>query len=138
MVLVSWRLLLVPDWGHLPWRPYWQAISPKPLDFGGPSVVFLSGAPVSFVAASLPADARYVGLRWDFDLRADHDSPLVRQLKRELASTPDLRLKEGADGTVPGFSAAVLASYGLLVTERCEPLNVGGRAFRVCDVAHRS
>ncbi len=53
VTIVSWIVLAVPDWGHLPWRPYWQAINPNPLDFGGPTIVFLTG-PNLYIAASLP------------------------------------------------------------------------------------
>jgi len=137
IVLVSWPMMVVPNWGRLPWRPYWQSINPQPLHFDGPSIVFLTAIPSLFIAASLPPDTRYVGIYGDFDLRAGNNTGLTRQLKRKLSSRMHFRLKEADVGTVPTVSANILASYGLVVTDRCRPLQVADRAFRICDVATR-
>jgi hypothetical protein len=146
MAAVSWRILLVPDLGHLPWRPYWQSINPTPLDFGGPAIIFLAARPSSFVAASLPSDARYVGIygpeRYGdfvfkgFDLSAGNNTQLTRQLKQELTSEPNVLLKEIDQGSTPSDSVAVLASYGLRITNQCEMLQVADKSFRICDVGH--
>ena len=135
IALASWQTMVVPNWGRLPWLPYWQSINPQPLHFGEPSIVFLTFKPSLFIAASLPPDTRYVGIDGEFDLRAGNNTALTRQLKRELASTKHFRLKEADPGTVPAASAEILASYGLFVTDRCRPLHVADEAFRICDVA---
>ena len=144
MAMLSWRMLRVPDWGHLPWRPYWQAINPRPLEFGGPAIVFLTAKPSSFVAASLPPDARYVGLYRpgiygdfvfeDFDMLSSNDTQFTRRLKQELATAPNVQLKEVDRGTVPSVAAALLASYGLRATNQCEMLRIADLTFRICDV----
>jgi hypothetical protein len=143
IVLVSGSTMVVPKWWHLPWRPYWQSINPQPLHFGGPSIVFLTVKPSLFIAASLPPDTRYVGIgRYvsidgELDLRAGNNTELTRQLKQELSSTMHFQLKEADQGTVPAVSAAILASYGLFVTDRCQPLHIAVESFRICDVATR-
>jgi hypothetical protein len=144
MTVLSWRILFVPDWGHLPWRPYWQAVNPMPHDFGGPAIVFLTRKPSSFVAASLPSDARYVGIYGveiygdfvykGFNMLASNNTNLTRQLKRELEPTPNVLLKEIDEGTPPSDSIAILASYGLKVTNQCEILRIANENFRICDV----
>lgn len=148
MAVLSWRMLFVPDNGHVPWRPYWQAINPMPRDFGGPAIVFLTGKPSSFVAASLPSDARYVGIYGveiygdfvykGFDMLAGNNTQLTRQLKQELASAPNVRLKVIDEDTTSIDSAAILASYGLRVTNQCETLQIADKHFRICDVERQS
>ncbi len=139
LVILSWCIMRVPDWGHLPWRSYWQSINPEPLDFGGPALVFLTSAPLSFIAASLPADARYVGLIGGFDLDPNRPTSLTRQLEQILVSAPhNLRLKEVDLGSLPDHAAAVLASYGLAATDRCETLHVADRTFRICELRRSS
>jgi hypothetical protein len=64
VVVVSFGTLTVPDWGHLPWRSYWQGINATPIDIGGPSITFLLDKPTLYIAASLPPNTRYTNLRW--------------------------------------------------------------------------
>ncbi len=130
----SFTVIRVPDWAHLPWQPHWQAINRSPLDLGGPAIVFLSGKPSLYIAASLPADARYVGISGEFNMRADADTTFSRQLTRELSSTPGASLKEVDQGSVPDVASDMLASYGLAVTPKCKKLSVADEVFRVCDV----
>jgi hypothetical protein len=133
-VILSWHMMRVPDWGHLPWGSYWLTINPAPLDFDGPSLVFLTSVPLSFVAASLPANARYVGLGEQFDLNANRRTSLTRQIEQTLASAPDLQLKEVDLGSLPEPAAAIFASYGLAATDRCEPLHLADFTYRICDL----
>jgi hypothetical protein len=127
-------VLRVPDWGHLPWRSHWQTINPERLDFGGPSLVFVSGVlPTLYIAASLPLDAHYVGLVSDFDLRAQIDNTFTRQIRQYLASS-GIRLKLASKGVVPDRASDVLACYGLAVTADCQTLSIAGETFRICDV----
>jgi hypothetical protein len=140
VAVVSWQILLVPDWGHLPWRSYWQAINPDPIEFGAPAIVFLGSRPSSFIVASLPTDTRYIGVYGPgftldyFDMIATNDTYFTRQLKQELSSEPKTPLKEVDRGAVPMIVTEVLASYALRVTDRCELLLVGSENFRICDV----
>jgi hypothetical protein len=139
LVVLSWQMMRVPDWGHLPWGFYWQTINPKPVDFGGPSLVFLTSVPLSFAAASLPADAGYVGMGGGFDLDANRHTGLTRQIEQTLTSAPpDLRLKEVDMGSMPARAAAILAGYGLAPTDRCEPLHIADRTLRICDLRRTS
>ena len=135
VLLFAWPLMRVPNWGRLPWRPYWQAFDTTPIHFDGASIVFLAVKPSLFIAASLSPDTRYVGINGDFDLRAGNDTTLTRQLKRELSSPHHFQLKEVDAGTLQPVSAAILASYGLVVTDRCQPLHVAGKNFRICEVS---
>lgn len=133
--VLSWILLAVPNWGHLPWHRHWASINAHPLDLGpGPALVFLTMKPSSYVAASLPADALYAGINGDFDLGASARTGLARQLGAMLAANPPPRLFEVDPGAVPGLAAEILASHGLEVTQRCRPLAVANAHFRVCDV----
>lgn len=132
---LSLGVMDVPDWGHLPWLPYWQSINPKPLDLGGPSIIFLTEKPSSFIAASLGGDARYVGLYEDFGLRNGANTYFARQLEQELSSMPGVQLKEVDRGAIPAVSAAILASYGLIATNRCKALTIAGEKFRICEVS---
>jgi hypothetical protein len=134
ILVLSGAVLKVPDFVHYPWRAQWRAIKPTPLDFGGPSIVFLTGKPMSYIAASLPADARYVGLVGDFDLRAGADNSLARQLKQMLATSPGARLKEVDQGSTPDKAAAILSGYGLAATSKCKDLIMPDETLRVCDV----
>lgn len=136
--LFSWRTMVVPDWGHLPWRSHWQAFSMAPLHFDGPAIIFLTVKPSLFVAASLPANSRYVSIDGELDLRAGNHTNLTRQIGRELASAARLRLEEISPTTVPGVSTKILASYGLVVTNCCQTLHVADESFRVCRVDRRS
>jgi hypothetical protein len=124
-------MMVVPDWGHHSWQRQWQGIKAPPLNFGGPSIVFLASKPMSYVAASLPADAIYVGVSGDFDLSASADTALTRTLKQALAAFPTARLKEVDQGSP---SDAMLKSYGLVVTANCEPLKMPDETLRICDV----
>jgi hypothetical protein len=152
MVLGSGRMMFVPSWVRLPWRSYWQSVNPQHLQFDGPTIVFLTFEPSLFIAASLPPNARYVGLDGGLDLRASNDTVLTRQLKEELVSPVQFKLKEvilaaggrscarctGVDGgSVSPISDATLASYDLAVTNSCQPLQVGDETFRVCDLTRR-
>jgi Protein of unknown function (DUF2029). len=134
VTVVSWVVLAVPDWGHLPWRPYWQAINPTPLDFDGTSIVFLTEKPTLYIAASLPTAWRYVGILSDPELRADTGTALTRQLEQELVASPDVHLKEVDQGSVPGISIAILARYGLAVTTKCQKLQIANEKLRICNV----
>jgi hypothetical protein len=134
IAIVSWKVLAVPDWGHWPWKGRWQGVDPSPRDFGRASIVFLTDKPIAYVAASFPADARYVGVYGDFDLRSNNSTGLTRQLKQELAGSPDARLKEVDRGSTPEASAAILTSYGLTVTPNCQQLRMPDETLRVCDV----
>jgi hypothetical protein len=138
MVVVSWRLMVVPDWGHVPWRAYWRSINPTPLGIPQPALVFLTDKPSLFIAASLPPDTRYVGADGWLNLQAGNDTALTRQLKQELAAGPPLHLLEADPGAVPASAAAILASYGLVATDHCRQLRIADEAFRICDVARRS
>jgi hypothetical protein len=149
MVLGSWRMMVLPNREYLPWRSYWQSVNPQRLHFDGSTIVFLTFKPSLFIAASLPPATRYVGIAGEFDLRAGNDTVLTRQLKEELVSPVQFKLKEviltagGAScrkcgnvdaGSVSRISDAILASYDLSATNRCQPLQVADETFRVCDV----
>jgi hypothetical protein len=136
-VVLSWRLMMVPDWGHAPWRAHWQAFVAEPIETGGGAIVFLTEKPSSFIAASLPADARYVGIYGDIDLHAGNDTSLTRQLRQELASS-SVTLKEVDFGTLPDISRSILASYGLIATDQCQTLHFGASIIRICDVRRES
>jgi len=71
------------------------------------------------------------------DLRAGADNSRARQLKQELASSPDAHLKEVDQGSVPDISSAILASHGLAVTTKCQKLLVANETFRICDVERK-
>jgi len=58
-----------------------------------------------------------------------------RALKQELAIVPPRHLKEVDSGSVPTISRAILASYGLVVTDQCRLFRVADKTFRICDVA---
>jgi hypothetical protein len=155
MVLVSWRLMMVPNREYLPWRSYWQSVNPQHLQFDGPTIFFLTFKPSLFIAASLPPNTRYVGVAGDgIDLRATNDTVLTRQIKQELISPVQFKLKEvilaaggescpagactGVDaGSVSPMTDAILASYDLAVTNRCQPFQVADETFRVCDLMRR-
>jgi hypothetical protein len=130
--IVSWTVLVVADWSHLPWEPHWQTFNPTPLDFDGPAIV---EKPTLYVAASLQTNARYVGIYGDIDLRADTSAPLTQKLKLQL-DTPSVQLKEVDVGSVPVDVSAILASYGLRVTTTCHALQMPIESFRICDVEH--
>jgi Glycosyltransferase family 87 len=134
MVLGSWRMMVLPYFERLPWRSYWQSINPQRFHFDGPTIVFLTFKPSFFVAASMPANTRYVGVSGEFDLRASNDTVLTRQLKQELISPVQFKLKEVDPGWVSPIPGAILASYDLSVTNRCRPLHVADKTFRICDV----
>jgi Glycosyltransferase family 87 len=124
--------IVVPDWGHLPWLPHWQGINPTPYALQRNSIVFLASPPDSFVAASLPSDARYVEVSDSFDLRSSVDTSLVRQLKRMLAE-PNTSLKIIDRGTTSDLVTEMLKSHGLHISDHCETLQVV-EAFRLCSV----
>jgi hypothetical protein len=128
--LLIWPKLLVTNWGHLPWRPYWQTIASRPLDLGPSAIVFLAEKPMFFVAASLPADARFVGAAGDIDLRLNADMRLTRQLKQELDASPNARLVVVDHGTMPEATGAILDSYGLTATGRCQSLAIAIQTLR--------
>jgi hypothetical protein len=134
MVLGSWRMMVLPYFERLPWQSYWQSVNPQRLHFDGPTIVFLTFKPSLFIAASLPPDTHYVGVAGDFDLRASNNTVLTRQLKYELTSPVQFKLKEADPGSVSPISGAILASYDLSVTNRCRPLQVADETFRICDV----
>jgi hypothetical protein len=134
IAITSFGVLTVPDWGHLPWRSYWQAIDPTPNDVGGPSIIFLTDKPSSYIAASLRPEARYVGISGDFDLNAQNDSALTRGLKSELADAPKTLLKEVDRGSVPDYASAMLATYDISVSTKCQKFEIADEAFRICDV----
>jgi hypothetical protein len=135
-VVLSWWVMVVPDWGHLPWKPYWATINPIAVDFGAPSIIFLTDVPMGFAVASLPANAVYVGVDGSFDLRADSASSFSIQLKQELAAN-DILLKELDRGAVPPSVETILSGYGLAMTDRCQPLVIAVYRFRICDVIRR-
>jgi hypothetical protein len=118
-------------------------IKPESVHFGGPTIVFLTEPPSLFIAASFPPDTRYVSIGTELDLRAGNHSTLTRQLSQELASVPHFELEEVDSGKVPSGPAAVLASYGLFVTDNCRPLDIANETFRtnetfrICAVARR-
>lgn len=134
MALGSWGLMVLPYEEHLPWRSYWQSINPRCLHFDGPTIVFLTFKPSLFIAASLPPNTRYVDLSGEFDLLASKDTVLTRQLKQELISPVQFKLKEVDPGSVSPMSGATLATYHLSVTNRCRPLQIADEIFRLCDV----
>jgi hypothetical protein len=136
-LMLSWRVMTVPDWGHVPWKDHSQAFATEPVDTGGPTIVFLTEKPSSFVAASLPPETRYVGLYSDIDLHADNGTSLTRQLHQALASG-SVKLKEVDSGALPDFARSVLASYALRPTDRCEALHFGAKTMRLCDVRRES
>jgi hypothetical protein len=152
MVLGSGQMMFVPSWGRLPWRSYSQPINPQRLQFDGPTIVFLTVKPSLFIAASLPPDTRYVGVAGDVDLRASNDTVLTRQLKEELVSPVQFKLKElilaagggscvrctGIDaGSVSPISHAILAGYDLAATNRCQHLQIADETFRICDLTRK-
>ncbi|MBV9559605.1 MAG: hypothetical protein JOY90_03965, partial [Bradyrhizobium sp.] len=126
----------VPDWGRVPWKPYWQAINPKPLDIGGNNVVFVAFKPALFAAASLPPDTRYIDIGGEFDVRANSPSPLTEQVKALMARS-GVQLKELDDGQVREWPRSALDSYGLVATNRCQPLQVADVKMRLCDLERR-
>lgn len=134
MVLGSWGLMVLPYQEHLPWRSYWQSINPQRLHFDGPTIVFLTFKPSLFIAASLPPNTRYVGAAGELDLRATNDTVLTRQLKQELISPVQFKLKEVDPGSLSSAPGTILASYDLSVTNRCRPLQVADETLRICDV----
>ncbi len=136
MVLGSWGLMVLPYEEHLPWRSYWQSINPQCLRFDGPTIVFLTFKPSLFIAASLPPNTRYVDLSGEFNLRASNHTDLTRQLKQELISPVQFKLKEVDRGSVSQISGATLVSYHLSVTNRCRPLQIADEILRLCDVTH--
>ena len=142
IAVVSWRTMRVPDWGHVPWQSQWQGIRQQPLDFDGPSIVFLTVKPSLIVAASLPADTRYVGIYKDDPmtplLSASSGSPIARKLAHEVVGGGNVRLLEADRGVVPAVSAEVLAGYGLVITDRCRSLRLAYVDFRVCEVERQS
>jgi hypothetical protein len=137
VALIAWPALLVTDWGHVPWQPYWQTIATRPRDLGPRPIVFLADKPGLFVAASLPPDARFVGVYGDLDMRADNDTTLTRQLKRELETSPNARLIMVDRGTIALVTAAILNSYGLTVSSRCESMRLATETLRLCDMDRR-
>jgi hypothetical protein len=132
-VLLASLTISVPNWGRLPWKHHWQGLPGAHLDFGGPSLVFLARKPTAFVAASLPADTRYVGL-YEFDLHSSSRSLMTDQLKTDLAGGNYLHLKALLRGPLSQGSAEVLQSYGLNVSDRCVPLQVADENLNLCDL----
>ena len=131
---LAWGMLVVPDWGHIPFGQNWRAINPVRLSSDGTSIVFLTDNASLYVAASLPSNWRYVGLSVAFaDFYPGSGSTLVRQLKQELTK-PELSLRELDRGSLPEKAAATLAGYGLVATMNCETLQVAVESFRLCDV----
>ena len=138
IAIISGRVMLVPDWVHLPWRSSWQTISPTPIMQTRHPIVFLGVKPLLFVAASLPADATYVGVYGDFDLHAGAPNSLARQLDHLLAATPASPLVEVDDGKVSTVLAETLTGYGLAtMTQTCRPFSIANAAYRLCSVGHR-
>jgi hypothetical protein len=135
--LVVWPLLIVTDWAHLPWRSNWRTIAERSRDIGPAAIVFLAEKPSLFIAASLSPDARFVGVAGDLDLRANNDTTLTRQLKRALETAPNARLIVVDHGTLPAAAAAILDSYRLRATGRCETSVLATETLRLCDVDRR-
>jgi len=135
LTVISLIVLKVPNWGHLHWRSYWQSINPQPVDFGGPSIVFLTGKPMAYIVPSLPADTRYAGVYGDIDMSATDDTSFSLTLKQDLLTSPAPRLKEVDWGVTPSISTAILASYRLTVTPQCQTLRIASQTLRICDVA---
>lgn len=137
LVLVAaaqWRAMVVPDWGHLSWRPYWQAINQEPLDLGRRPLIFLTVKPTLFLAASLSPDARYVGAYGDINLFSSNHTDLTRQLRKDISSTSSKSLYAVDLGATPAISVAILSSYGLKISNLCQNLQVAGESFRIRSI----
>ena len=139
-VVASWRMMQVPDWGHLPWKTHWQTIDQHTLDLGQRPIIFLTGAPSLYIAASLPESALYIGLypgHDNLDLSATNRFPLTFQIERDISSRNYEGLWEVDRGATPALAVAVLASYGLAVRNECDILQIATDRFRICKVEHR-
>lgn len=134
LALFALVTIRVPNWGRLPWRPYWQSINPQPFEIGRDAVVFLTSKPSLFIAASLSPDVLYVGLV-EFDLDASHKDVMTRKIANMLADRPRRPLKIEFTGTKRGTLPRSVASYGLALTHRCSPLRVANQSFVLCDLA---
>jgi hypothetical protein len=122
----------VPNWGHLPWQRHWQGIAETKLRLDGPALVFITGKPTGYLAASLCCDLRVVGLSGEFDLHAGHDTSLTRQLRMAVAQASSIRI--AMQDELPPWAAETLASYGLRATAHCQPLRPANVTFELCDV----
>ena len=99
-VIVSFSVLTVPDWGHLPWASKWQSVAESSIDLGGKSIIFLSNKPKLYIAASInPANSIFVDISGEFDLRANNETELVRVLKRDIAFSNSIKIKEIDNGS---------------------------------------
>jgi hypothetical protein len=130
--------ILVSDFGHLPWQPNWQTIATRPLDLGPSAIVFLTEKPTFFISASMPRDTRFVGVAGDLDMNASNDTRLTRDLKQALGSSPNSRLIAIDHGTTPPAANAIVASYGLTITARCEVMHIATETLRLCDIERHS
>lgn len=128
-----WRIE-VPDWGHRPWLPHWQTISPQVILLEGRSLVFLADNPTLLIAPMLPPRTRYVEISGSFDLRASNDTYLTRQLKKQIASVADDAIWLVDRGWTPDLATATLASHGLRPGERCEIVQIAVDSLRLCAV----
>jgi hypothetical protein len=134
LTLVSLGIIEVPNWGRAPWNAQWYGINAQPLDVKGPTIAFLTGVPTFYLAASFPANVRFVGLTGAFDFSAEADTSLARQLKQELSDPPGTRIIVIDQGSQPEFVTQTLRSHGLIATTRCQNFMVSQEAFRLCDV----
>lgn len=134
LTVVSLGIIEVPNWGRAPWTAQWFGINAQPLDVNGPTIVFLTGVPTFYIAASFPANVRFVGLTGAFDLSAEADTSLARQLRQDLNDLSGLRIMVVDQGSQPELATQILRSHGLIATTRCQNFNVARETFRLCDV----
>jgi hypothetical protein len=118
-------------WARSPFAGHWRTIAPTPIDLPGKPLVFLQNAPTAYVAASLPAEARFVGLGSEIDLSAGQTTRLTAQVRALL---------DPAAGRTPYLltlashtpDATMLAGYQLRLAPNCRQLAIGLDRFSLC------
>jgi hypothetical protein len=135
--ILSYKTMEVADWGHLPWRTYWQSINQQPLDLDGHSLVFLTRAPSAYLVASLPTDTIYASMD-AFDLAATRNTYFTRQIRSELASGQLKHLYVTFQDSLSDAYKQTLLTYGLTATDRCRDLPIADTTFRLCELEHRT
>lgn len=125
----------VPDWDHVPWKPTWQAFVHPKLDLGHRPLVFLTAQPTLFLAASLPSDARYVGVA--SDLSASNHTALTAQLRKDLEWSDGRNLYSIDLGTTSPLAAQVLSSDGVQVSGNCTRFHIAEYKYRICKLTDR-
>jgi hypothetical protein len=96
-------------------------------------LVLLVSKPTTFLALSLPAQARYVDLScFDINLCGPETS-LTRAFRADLRADPPFSLYAVIpDGSPP--RTVGLTVYGLRLGTNCQRLDLAAQGYRICDV----